>query len=180
MVHKIKIANFVPHISVFLLLCAKMHVRTTWCSFFFLFFLFIFISWTLITLQYCTGFCHTLAWISHGFACIPHHDPPSHLPLHPIPLGLPSMVFLQRRATTVPASSASSTSLSESYAPPSLRWSSTIWQLHCWGYSCTWCLNGFTRINAASLSLRFNFIFPTSAPPTAVKNVWSNHQTMEF
>ena len=25
-----------------------------------------------------------------GFTCIPHPDPPSHLPLHPIPLGLPS------------------------------------------------------------------------------------------
>ena len=38
----------------------------------------------------CSGFCHTLKWISHGFTCVPHHDPPSHLPLHPIPLGLPS------------------------------------------------------------------------------------------
>ena len=54
------------------------------------FFPFIFISWRLITLQYCSGFCHTLTWISHGFTCIPHLDPPSHLPLHPIPLGLPS------------------------------------------------------------------------------------------
>ena len=53
-------------------------------------FSFIFISWSLITLQYCSGFCHTLTWISHGFTCIPHPDPPSHLPLHPIPLGLPS------------------------------------------------------------------------------------------
>ena len=51
---------------------------------------FIFISWRLITLQYCSGFCHTLTWISHGFTCIPHPDPFSHLPLHPIPLGLPS------------------------------------------------------------------------------------------
>ena len=50
----------------------------------------IFISWRLITLQYCSGFCHTLTWISHGFTCVPHPDPPSHLPLHPIPLGLPS------------------------------------------------------------------------------------------
>ena len=49
-----------------------------------------FISWRLITLQYCSGFCHTLTWISHGFTCVPHPDPPSHLPLHPIPLGLPS------------------------------------------------------------------------------------------
>ena len=34
---------------------------------FFLFFSFIFISWRLITLQYCSGFCHTLTWFSHGF-----------------------------------------------------------------------------------------------------------------
>ena len=49
--------------------------------FFFLIF-FIFISWRLITLQHCSGFCHTLKWISHGFTCIPHPGPPSHLPLH--------------------------------------------------------------------------------------------------
>ena len=54
------------------------------------FILFFFISWRLITLQYCSGFCHTLKWFSHGFTCVPHPDPPSHLPLHPIPLGLPS------------------------------------------------------------------------------------------
>ena len=48
----------------------------------FLFFSFIFISWRLVTLQYCSGFCHTTTWISHGFTCIPHPDPPSHLPLH--------------------------------------------------------------------------------------------------
>ena len=59
--------------------------------FFMFFFSFIFISWRLITLQYCSGFCHTLIWISHGFTCIPHPDsPPSHFALHPIPLGLPS------------------------------------------------------------------------------------------
>ena len=46
-----------------------------------LFFSFIFISWRLITLQYCSGFCHTLTWISHGFTCVPHPDPPS--PPHP-------------------------------------------------------------------------------------------------
>ena len=28
-------------------------------------------------------------WISHGFTCVPHPEPPSHLPPHPIPLGLP-------------------------------------------------------------------------------------------
>ena len=61
-------------------------------SFFKKFYLFIyfFISWRLITLQYYSGFCHTLTWISHVYTCIPHPDPPSHLPLHPIPLGLSS------------------------------------------------------------------------------------------
>ena len=51
-----------------------------------IFFSFIFISWRLISLQYCSGFCHTLTWFSYGFTCIPHPDPPSHLPLYPIPL----------------------------------------------------------------------------------------------
>ena len=60
----------------------------------YIFFSFIFISWRLITLQYCSGFCHTLTWISHGFTCNPHPDPPSHLPLHPIPLNLPSVLGL--------------------------------------------------------------------------------------
>ena len=57
---------------------------------FFILFIYL-ISWRLITLQYCSGFCHTLTWISLGYTCIPHPDPPSHLPLHPIPLGLPSV-----------------------------------------------------------------------------------------
>ena len=52
-------------------------------SLLFIFFSFIFISQRLITLQYCSGFCHTLTWISHGFTCVPHPDPPSRLP--PIP-----------------------------------------------------------------------------------------------
>ena len=44
----------------------------------FFFFSFIFINWRLITLQYCSGFCHTLTWISHGFTSVPHPDPRSH------------------------------------------------------------------------------------------------------
>ena len=59
-------------------------------SFFEIFFSLFYISWRLISSQYCSGFCHTLTWISHGFTCVPHPDPPSHLPLHPIPLSLPS------------------------------------------------------------------------------------------
>ena len=38
----------------------------------------------------CSGFCHTLKWNSHWFTCVPHPDPPSHLPLHPLPLDFPS------------------------------------------------------------------------------------------
>ena len=49
---------------------------------FFFFFIFYFL--------YCSGFCHTLKWNSHGFTCVPHPDPPSHLPVHPLPLGFPS------------------------------------------------------------------------------------------
>ena len=32
-------------------------------------------------------FCHTLTWLHHGCTCVPHPEPPSHLPPHPIPLG---------------------------------------------------------------------------------------------
>ena len=56
-------------------------------------FSFIFISWRLITLQYCSGFCHTLTWISYGFTCGPHPEPPSHIPPHPIPLGHPMYIL---------------------------------------------------------------------------------------
>ena len=49
-------------------------------SFGFLFSSSFIISWRLLTLQYCSGFCHTLTWISHGFTCVPHPDPPSRLP----------------------------------------------------------------------------------------------------
>ena len=52
--------------------------------FFFLF------NWRLITLQCCGGFCHTFTCIRHGCTCVPHPDPPSHLPPRPIPQGYPS------------------------------------------------------------------------------------------
>ena len=41
--------------------------------------LFIYFNWRLITLQYCSGFCRTLTWISHGCIC----DPPSQNTLPP-------------------------------------------------------------------------------------------------
>ena len=55
-----------------------------------LFFFFNLFNWRLITLQYCSGFCHTLMWISHGCTCFPHPEPPSLLPPHFIPQGHPS------------------------------------------------------------------------------------------
>ena len=61
-----------------------------WSLFIFFRLTFFLISWRLITLQYCSVFCRTLTWISLGYTCIPHPDPPFHLPLHPIPLSLPS------------------------------------------------------------------------------------------
>ena len=33
----------------------------------------------------CSEFCHTLKWNVLEFTCLPHPDPPSHLPLHPLP-----------------------------------------------------------------------------------------------
>ena len=38
--------------------------------FIFIFNLFIYFNWRQITLQYCSCFCHTLTWISHGCTCV--------------------------------------------------------------------------------------------------------------
>ena len=80
------------HVWMWELDCEESWVLKNWCfcSCFFFFPPFIFVSWRLITSQHCSGFFHTLTWISHGVTCIPHPDASSHLPLHPIPLGLPS------------------------------------------------------------------------------------------
>ena len=48
-------------------------------------YLFIYFNWRLITLQYCGGFCHTLKSISHGYTCVLHPEPHSHLPPHHTP-----------------------------------------------------------------------------------------------
>ena len=44
-----------------------------------------FFNWRPITLQYCGGFCHTLTWVSHGWTCVPHPEPP------PTSLAIPSL-----------------------------------------------------------------------------------------
>ena len=78
---------------------ATVHVVTenqTWLkrlsmhAFLFFFFLIIYFNWRLITLQYCSGLCQTLTWISHRRTCVPHPEPPSHLPPHPILQSHPS------------------------------------------------------------------------------------------
>ena len=48
----------------------------------------IYLNWRLITLQYCSGFCHTLMWISHGCTCVPHAEPPPPPPSRSQPSGL--------------------------------------------------------------------------------------------
>ena len=59
------------------------------------FHLFFYFNWKLITLQYCSSFCYTSTWISHGCTCVPvHPELPSHLPPHPIPQGHPSALDL--------------------------------------------------------------------------------------
>ena len=53
-----------------------------------------------ITLQYCGGFCYTFTWISHGYTCVPHPEPPSHLAPHPIPQSHPSAPALSTLSLT--------------------------------------------------------------------------------
>ena len=50
--------------------------------------------WVFVFFFICGGFCYTLKWNSQGFTCVPHPNPPSHLPLHPFPLGFPSLITL--------------------------------------------------------------------------------------
>ena len=45
---------------------------------------FFFFNWKIIILQYCDGFCHTSAWISHRHTTVPSF---LNLPPHPTPLG---------------------------------------------------------------------------------------------
>ena len=63
--------------------------RQSGCSLDYFYFI-IFVLSLFIYFFICGGFCHTLKWNSQGFTCVPHPDPPSHLPLHPFPLGFPS------------------------------------------------------------------------------------------
>ena len=55
---------------------------------FYYYYKFIYLNWSLITILY--WFCHTSTWIGHGYTCVPHPEPLSHLPPHTTPLGHPS------------------------------------------------------------------------------------------
>ena len=55
---------------------------------------FIYFNWRLITLPYCSDFCQTLTWISHECTSVPHPEPHSHFPPHPVPQGCPSTLAL--------------------------------------------------------------------------------------
>ena len=70
----------------------RRHIHKGWFCLFVS--VFIYFNWRLITLQYCSGFCHTLTWISHECTSVPHPEPLSHLPPHPIPQGCPSASVL--------------------------------------------------------------------------------------
>ena len=55
----------------------------------------IYFNWSIITLQYCDGFCYTSTWIDHRYTRVPPHpEPPSRLPPHPIPVGCPRALTL--------------------------------------------------------------------------------------
>ena len=56
----------------------------------FFFFPIYLLHWRLIALQFCSGFCYTLTWISHGCTCVPHPEPPSRLLPYPTSHGCPS------------------------------------------------------------------------------------------
>ena len=78
-------------------------------GFFFLIFIF---YWRLITLQYCSGFCHTLTWISHGCTCVPS----SWTPLAHISPLLPS----------IPLECATALALHGLLHPSNLHWSTIL------------------------------------------------------
>ena len=60
------------HLWAWLLSVKKRWDLSAWVFFFFPI---IFISWRLIALQHCSGFCHTLIRINHGSTCVPHPEP---------------------------------------------------------------------------------------------------------
>ena len=71
-------------------ICSLENIKFICCDKLFFYNQCIYFNWRLITLRHCSGFCHTLTWISNWCTCVPHPECPSHLPPHPIPQGHPS------------------------------------------------------------------------------------------
>ena len=68
---------------VFLFFLKKKNTHTSYS----LFLNCIYFNWRIMTLQYCDGFCHALAWISHRYPRAPHPLTPLHDPQRLSPPG---------------------------------------------------------------------------------------------
>ena len=80
------------------------HLNIRWV--FFLLFIFnfkklIYFSWSLITSQYCGGFCLTLTWISHGCTRVPPSWTPLWPPSPPHPSGLSQCTSFECSASCI-------------------------------------------------------------------------------
>ena len=73
--------------SLWLLLDCCENLLVFHICFFFLFYYYYFFFYFTILYYW---FCHTSTFICHVCTCVPHPEPPSHLPPHTIPLGHPS------------------------------------------------------------------------------------------
>ena len=113
------------------------------CLKFISFFSFIFISWRLITLQYCSGFCHTLTWEIHLLKKLQQRYLEKKLrELEPLfPLVQPFLFsyywfiyifILAALGSSLPPG------LFSSCGEQELLSSWSAWASHCSGFSCCW------------------------------------------
>ena len=70
---------------IFILFLEKLRYKKAEAPLFFKKFIYLLFYFTILY-----WFCQILTWICHGCTCVPHPEPASHIPPHPIPLGHPS------------------------------------------------------------------------------------------